>query len=183
MIARISLTEGDSMKRVLDYWAHVKQDADALCVLTPSEREAVSDYVRKSSAGGVAVSIADWRHEISTLFETIMFQDLPPVISSITTLPDFCLIWARMQENLSLWEVIRPRVDKKNKCAYMVKYFEDRDGSPALDVSVLPYQVEPPSESVDSKLVNVLRLQHGFLLFSTFSFLDQSGLGGASFTS
>jgi len=144
MIARISLTEGNSMKRVLDYWAHVKRDADALCVLTPSEREAVSDYVRRSSAGN-----ADWRGEISTLFETIMFHDLPPVISSIATLPDFCLIWARLQENLSLWEVIRPRVDKKNKCAYMVKFYENRDDSPALDVSVLPYQVKPPSESVD----------------------------------
>lgn len=155
------------MKRVLDYWAHVKRDADALCVLTPSEREAVSDYVRRSSAGN-----ADWRGEISTLFETIMFHDLPPVISSIATLPDFCLIWARLQENLSLWEVIRPRVDKKNKCAYMVKFYENRDDSPALDVSVLPYQVKPPSESVDSKLVKDDET-HGFL-FSTNSLISCS---------
>ena len=170
------------MKRVLDYWAHVKGDADALCVLTPSEREAVSDYVRKSSASGVTVSSnADWRSEISTLFETIMFQDLPPVISSIATLPDFCLIWARMQENLSLWEVIRPRVDKKNKCAYMVKFYENRDDSPALDVSVLPYKVQPPSESVDGKLVRCWGAR--FLYSTNFLISYQSGLGGASFTS
>eukprot|EP00986_Skeletonema_menzelii_P013645 scaffold8097_cov148-Skeletonema_menzelii.AAC.16 len=150
LVAKIDLsTDGFKFDLFRSYWKHVSDDAESIRVLTPHERQLISKII-VSHKGGQNSMRQSWRDEISSSLETIEFRDLPQVLSSCGSVHNFSVIWERMCANNRLWDIVRPRVDMTNQCAYMLKTFEDRDDSQMLhDVSDLPYKLIHPSEKVD----------------------------------
>ena len=142
MMTKSDLSNRDSFDRLMRYWKYVHPDANYLRALTPHERDAISQFIES----GV---VKDWKSSISSLLETIKFDDLPPALSQCTSFDLFRTTWERMLENYKLWEIVRPRLDEANDCVYMLKSFENRDSCPPRDISTLPYKLVPPSEKVD----------------------------------
>ena len=143
MITKFELTDKDSSNQFLKHWKYVQSDANYLRPLTPHERDAIHQLVEAGDG-------QNWKNEISSLLETIKFEDLPHVLSKCASFKDFTEIWKRMHDNLVLWDsFVRPRRDEKKQCMYMLKTYENRDVSPSRDASTLPYTLVPPSEKVD----------------------------------
>jgi len=153
MIEKVELSNRDRFDQLMRYWKYVHADATYLRTLAPHERELLSQYVEshksKSPTPEKKTDGQSWKNNISSLLETIRFEDLPHVLAKCTSLEDFCFVWERMRENYNLWEtVLRPRVDEQKQCVYMLKAFENRKGSPPRDHSTLPYKLIAPSEKV-----------------------------------
>jgi serine/threonine protein kinase len=153
MIASVNLSHKGSFDRFMKYWSHVHTDAKYLRALTPEERESISHYVGSyktpSDNQSSKTVVGSWKSDISSLLESIRFEDLPPFLAKCNTFGQFCMIWTRMCENLNIWEyTLRPHYSDDH-CAYIVKSFENRIGSPPRDVSSLPYKLVPPSEKID----------------------------------
>jgi len=149
MITKFDLADKDSSNKFLKHWKYVQSDANYLRPLTPQERDAISQFVEAGDE-------QDWKKSISSLLETIKFEDLPRVLSKCASFNDFREIWKRMHDNLILWETfVRPRRDEKEQCMYMLKTYENRKGSPSRDASTLPYKLVPPSEKVDMWMFGV----------------------------
>lgn len=149
LVARIDLsTDGFKFDQFRSYWKHVSDDADGIRLLTPHERQLISKIIASHQKGESSMR-QSWRGDISASLETIDFRDLPQVLSSCSSIHRFSLIWERMCANHRLWDTVRPRVDMTNRCAYMLKTYEDRDGSQMHDTSDLPYKLIQPSEKVD----------------------------------
>lgn len=149
LVAKIDLsTDGYKFDQFRDYWKHVSDDADGIQLLTPHERQLISQIIA-SHLRGENSSGQSWRDEISSSLETIDFRDLPRVLSSCESIHTFTSIWERMCTNHRLWDIVRPRVDTTNRCAYMLKTFEDRDDCRIHDTSKLPYKLIRPSVKVD----------------------------------
>jgi len=156
MIAKVDLSNRDNYDQLMKYWKYVHMDANYLRSLTPHERQAISHFVesRESKTPKKSKEKTDrqnnWKENISSLLETIRFEDLPDVLSKCTSFDIFCAIWERMCQNYYLWEtIIRPRVDEHKQYVYMLKTFENRHDSPPRDASTLPYKLVVPSEKVD----------------------------------
>ena len=149
LVAKIDLsTDGYKFDQFRDYWKHVSDDADGIRLLTPHERQLISRIVASHKRGENSKG-QSWRDEISSSLETIDFRDLPRVLSSCDSIHRFSSIWEQMCANHRLWDIVRPRVDMANRCAYVLKTFEDRDESRMYDISKLPYVLIRPSEKVD----------------------------------
>jgi serine/threonine protein kinase len=150
LVAKIDLsTDGYKFDQFRDYWKHVSDDADGIQLLTPHERQLISQIIASHKRGEHSNGHS-WRDEISSSLETIDFRDLPRVLSSCDSIHKFSSIWERMCANHRLWDIVRPRVDMTNRCAYMLKTFEDRDDSHNhFLVSKLPYALMRPSVKVD----------------------------------
>lgn len=148
MVAKIELSNRDCFDQLMRYWKYVHADANHLRTLTPHERQSLSQFVksrRNNESDGQR-----WKDDISSLLETIKFEDLPLVLSKCTSLKHFSDVWERMCQNYDLWEtIVRPRVDEQKQCVYLLKAFENREGYPDRDVSALPYKLVTPSEKVD----------------------------------
>lgn len=189
LVSKIDLeSDGRKFDQFRDYWKHVSDDADGIRLLTPHERQLISEIIATHKSGGNP-SGQSWRDEISSSLETIDFRDLPRVLSNCDSIHRFSSIWERMCANQGLWEHIRPRIDMTGRCAYMLKTFEDRrrdnDSLPQasnrelshhifhentiLDISKLPYTLIPPSEKVDvwSFGIFIYQLCSGGNLFHT----------------
>jgi len=154
LVAKIDLsTDGFKFDQFGSYWKHVSDDADGIRLLTPHERQLISKIIASHKKGenkkGENSMKQSWRGDISSSLETIEFRDLPQVLSSCGSVHRFSLIWERMCANNRLWDIVRPRVDMTNRCAYMLKTFEDRDDNHMHDISKLPYKLINPSEKVD----------------------------------
>lgn len=154
MIAKVELSNRDSFDQLMRYWRDVHPDANYLRALTPHERDAISDLVQsgelKPSPSERKPDPQSWKRRISSLLDTIRFEDLPHVLSKCTSFSQFCAIWNRMCENYHLWEkVIRPRVDEQKRLGYLLKTFENRDSSSRRNFSSLPYKLVAPSEKID----------------------------------
>lgn len=159
LVASINLkSEGYKLDQVRDYWRHVSDDAEGIRLLTPHERQLISDIIVSYRRGGNS-NVISWKDEISSSLETIDFRDLPRVLSSCDSVHRFSTIWERMCANHRLWEIVRPRVDLTNKRAYVLKTFEDRYDNPMHDVSKLPYSLIHPSEKVDVWVFGVFLYQ------------------------
>ena len=112
LIAKFELSNKDSSNQFLKHWKYVQSDANYLRPLTPHERDAISQFVEVGDE-------QNWKKSISSLLETIKYEDLPRVLSKCASFNDFTEIWKRMNDNLILWETfVRPRRDEKNKCMY-----------------------------------------------------------------
>ena len=153
VIAKIELSNRDNYSRFMKYWSHVQTDAKYLRALTPHERDSISQYVFSSESSSAThnnkTDLQHWKSNISSLLESIRFEDLPPFLAKCNTFGQFRQIWERMCENFDIWENnLRPR-HSDDQCVYMIKSFENRIGSPPRDVSSLPYKLVPPSEKVD----------------------------------
>jgi len=153
MVAKVELSNREGFDQLMRYWKYVHTDANLLRSLTPHERQAISQFVESCESKSYKKSKekkSGWKEEISSLLETIQFEDLPAVLSNCTTFDDFCIIWERMCQNYNLWEtIVRPRIDEENRCVYMLKTFENRHDSPPRETSMLPYKLVSPSEKVD----------------------------------
>ena len=155
MIAHVSLSHKGCFDRFMKYWSHVHTDAKYLRALTPEERESISQYLQScqtpSDNQSSKTDVMSWKSDISSLLESIRFEDLPPFLAECNTCNQFRMVWTRMCENLIIWEhTLRPHHADDNS-VYMVKSFENRIGSPPRDsaVSSLPYKLVPPSKKID----------------------------------
>jgi hypothetical protein len=152
MIAKFVSPNIESYSLFMKYWSHVHTDANHLRALAPHERDSISQYVCSSESSATqnnGTNSQNWKSNISSLLESIRFEDLPPFLAKCNTFSQFRQVWERMCENFDIWEnILRPR-HSDDQCVYMLKSFEDRIGSPPRDVSSLPYKLVPPSEKVD----------------------------------
>ena len=149
MVAKIHL--GSSFDQFNNYWSHVYKDATTLRIISPNERQDISQCVESwtTNSSPNIVNDQSWKEGISSSLETINFNDLPQELATCSSIPEFNLVWERMRSNLSLWEsVVRPRVDKGNKLAYALKVFDDRLDAPH-GIATLPFSLVAPSEKVD----------------------------------
>lgn len=149
MVQKIELSQRDRFDQLMRYWKYVHADANHLRTLTPHERQAISHFV-ESHDTAFSKGNQVWKDDISSLLETIRFEDLPPALSKCASFKQFCGVWERMCQNFYLWEkIVRPRVDEQKQCVYLLKAFENRQGYPPRDASALPYKLVSPSELVD----------------------------------
>jgi serine/threonine protein kinase len=156
MFARIELANRDSFDQLMRYWKYVHGDANQLRSLTPHERQAISQFVQSRISSKLSKpdeqneGHQQWKENISSLLDTIRFEDLPYALSNCPSFRQFCAIWERLCQNYELWETaVRPWVDEEAQCVYLLKTFENRPNHPSRDVSLLPYKLVPPSEKVD----------------------------------
>ena len=159
MVAKIDLsTDQAKFEQFKRYWKHVSDDAYGIRLLTPNERQLISQIISSHKSGDNTIG-QSWRDEISSSLETIEFRDLPQMLSSCGSIHRFSIIWERMCANNRLWENVRPRVDVTNRCAYMLKTFEDRDDIKLHDTPALPYKLIRPSEKVDVWVFGIFMYQ------------------------